>query len=238
VTISKHAIWKSIGGALKNPWVQAVGVPAIGLGVDAAARGMGKLLDVRHKGKAYKKMITNHPHLKKMPEPDTRKYFNTLYRVDPASARDPLVAGAWVNQQHSQHVPGHPHAGVLAGVSDIARIRSQLTPPHRGLGPATEIAMKIGPALARASETSQELAETKKDLKREKFLSMARRTGRETDTKAELLHEVQREAVEAQRELGKQYQVLKERGFSPGSAPSIKDLEKRIRIRYGLASQK
>ena len=139
MALTKHAGWfdflkpKRVGQVAKavatNPYVMAAATPVIGAGMDAGISHVKKMLSAKRKAKAYKAMLAENPSLAKKPPKETQKFFNTLHSANPELAGDPIVASSWVHTQMEQQVPGVPHAGVVEGVGQLAKIRQAMRGP-------------------------------------------------------------------------------------------------------------
>lgn len=111
--------------------VAAVAAPVAGIAADAAYSGIKNLIGAQQKSRAFKSMLSENPHLKNQDARDTQRYFNTLWSTNPEMAKDPIVAGAFVHQQHGSGDESFPHRGILAGASDMAKMRADLIRGHR-----------------------------------------------------------------------------------------------------------
>lgn len=151
---------KSLSNVARNPVVQMVAAPLIGMGLDAGVGAVRDMMRAKGKGKAYKAMLAENPALGRKPPEQTQKYFNTLYNTSPELAHDPLVSSSWVGSQIEQNIPGHPHAGIVEGVSQIAKVRQMMrAPSNEGGGVFRQMAQTI----------PKDIQRLRMDLKRENF---------------------------------------------------------------------
>lgn len=82
----------TIGGAVGVAAAGGIALALAGDLYDAAKRGITK-------GRDYKAMMQNNPHLQDLPAKEVQKAFSVLHRFNPEFAGDPTVAGAWVGRQ-------------------------------------------------------------------------------------------------------------------------------------------
>ncbi len=104
---------------------------AAGAGVVAGAAqdAIGKIRETRNKAHGYQEMLELHPHLKKDRNgKQVRRLYNSLSNINPTLARDPLVAGAWVDNviESNQPYGDQSNQALLAAVKDLAGIRKDL----------------------------------------------------------------------------------------------------------------
>jgi hypothetical protein len=88
----------SAGGALGEAALSAAasaGIAAIGVG---AKKGFEALRTKIEKPQLFKEMVGASPGLKKMDQKKVQMTFNTLYRMNREMAKDPLVAGSFVER--------------------------------------------------------------------------------------------------------------------------------------------
>lgn len=110
------------------PLLSMVAAPAVGAGINAAVDYKSRLRGAKEKTIAYHSMLDLHPHLKKRDSAEVSRIYNSLHNVNPTLARDPLVAGAWVdNIIESKDQFGGSHQAVLTAVKDLSGIRNQLS---------------------------------------------------------------------------------------------------------------
>jgi hypothetical protein len=75
---------------------------------------------------AYRSMLDIHPQLKRHDPTEINRIYNSLHNANPGMAKDPMVAGAWVDQIMQSKELGHTsHQALLAAVKDLSGIRSQ-----------------------------------------------------------------------------------------------------------------
>lgn len=156
---------------------------AVGGLANAASSGIGSLMAARQKAKAYSGMMELHPHFKQRDEVQVRRLYNSLYGLNPTMAKDPLIAGAWIdNVIERQGAYGGESAtsnqGLLATVQELAGIRSSLSSAARNEGGShTDFvpkAMAIGNAFNAAFEGHDEKSKLIEKYKGERDLAMQR----------------------------------------------------------------
>lgn len=98
----------------------AVGAAQLQQGIQSAADAVSRSL-------AYKRMLNGNPELRKMDGKKTRRYFDTMYRMAPEVARDPLASGSWVRSVHDFGMDYvNPQAlQTLAATGDRLRAREE-----------------------------------------------------------------------------------------------------------------
>jgi hypothetical protein len=110
---------------------------AVGGAMNMAAAGIGSLQEARAKSKAYSGMMDLHPHFKERDEATVRRLYGTLYNLNPVMAKDPMIAGAWIdNVIERQGAFGGAHGtsnqGLLSAVPELAQIGASIASAHRG----------------------------------------------------------------------------------------------------------
>src|SRR6185369_11973294 len=75
---------------------------ALTAGSSAARAGIDAVKDKRGKSEAFKAMMESNPRLKNHAPEDVHKAFDSLYRFNPHYAKDPFVAGTFVNETVTQ----------------------------------------------------------------------------------------------------------------------------------------
>ncbi len=101
----------------------------VGVAASAAQNAFNRFRESRDKVRGFKEMMKLHPHLKKGRDPkQVRRLYNSLSNVNPVLAKDPLVAGAWVdNVIESNSMYGdQSQQALLAAVKDLAGIRKDV----------------------------------------------------------------------------------------------------------------
>lgn len=149
----KYTKTGGFGKLLKDPafWAPTV---ALGMGA-AAAAGMGHLEKVREakaQSTAFKEMLDIHPQLKSGRDPKlVKRIYTSLHNVNPMMARDPMVAGAWVDtiMESGGLDQGQSGRALLEGVKELAQIRSHLSQAQRG---ESSVGRAIGAGVTRQVE--------------------------------------------------------------------------------------
>lgn len=89
----------------------------------AGATSVGKkIMDARENAQTYKEMLRLHPRLQKQSPEEVKRLYGTLRRFGPTIAKDPMVAGAWI--QHAQEKedlfdPSQRGQGVMGAVMGL-----------------------------------------------------------------------------------------------------------------------
>jgi hypothetical protein len=117
---------------MKSPtFVGMLAAPLIGAAARRLESGAQERSSARAKAMAYREMIELHPHLKERGSNLPRLY-NSLYNASPTMARDPLVAGAWIDSIHANMPYGSTsHAGLLNAVKDLTGIQKNVMDVER-----------------------------------------------------------------------------------------------------------
>lgn len=114
----------------------------------AAQSGIKSLMDARSNRKSFQEMLDMHPHLKGRPE--SKRRFDTLARFNPHVAKDPSLAGAFLDHvDASTHVMGGSDAtsdqGLLTAIGQFIGLRNQQSSAMR-----SEQDMRRGPDVGKA----------------------------------------------------------------------------------------
>lgn len=161
---TKHAGWlDSLKRSIKEnptPYVVAASASAPFIG-EKIQQGISGIANARNKAKAYKNLLDENPDLQEYSSRDTQRLYNTLHRTAPELAEDPIVAGTWIRQQFSSHMPDAPFGGVIKGVQDAASIRRDMMQSRRrGPGMGFELGKNVGEGIRQQHGAQQELDET------------------------------------------------------------------------------
>lgn len=112
------------------PLLSMVAAPVIGAGVNAAVDKRKQINAAKEKTVAFRTMLDLHPHLKKRDAAEVSRIYSSLHNVNPILARDPMVAGAWVDniiESKNEIGAGAANHALLAAVKDLSGIRNQLS---------------------------------------------------------------------------------------------------------------
>jgi hypothetical protein len=93
----------------------------VGKAIDLGIAAVQKVRDAASKGRAFKDMLDVNPHLQGGDAVTVQRYFNTLYRMNPDFAQDPVVAGSFVANQLSMHTPNRPHSGMFDAAQKLVQ---------------------------------------------------------------------------------------------------------------------
>lgn len=126
---------------IKEPaFAATLAAPVVGAGIGLAAEHRRKMREAKAKAESYRTMMDLHPKLKSHDQKEIGRLFNSLHNVNPILARDPLVAGAWIdNIMDNKSTLGteSSHQQLLAAVKDLAGIRAQLSQSLKNERPST-----------------------------------------------------------------------------------------------------
>lgn len=115
-----------------TPGRRALTFGAGAAGIAGGIKGIDALSDAATgpimRSSSYNKMLKENPTLKTLPKSDVRKRFNTLYRFNPAMAKDPLVAGSFVRKAMEFRDEGIP----TMDVHDLVTARKAMADAKRG----------------------------------------------------------------------------------------------------------
>ena len=138
---SANPVGDSFLGALRHGFVQSLKSPAaLGMMVAPfAAAGIRKYEthrqaqeSVQGKTLAYREMMDLHPHFKQRDQAEIGRIYNSLHNASPNMARDPLVAGAWVDNILENRHPGmNSHQALLNAVKDLNGIQKNVSDMER-----------------------------------------------------------------------------------------------------------
>lgn len=151
---AKYATGESVFGKLvKDPhfWAPAVAMGA-GVAATGAAAAVKKLTDARAQARSFKEMQDIHPALKTRDQTLVKRIYSSLHNVNPMMARDPMVAGAWVDTiiESGGLDQGAAARALLEGVKDLAQIRSHISGAARHENSAPKM---FGEAVRKQVET-------------------------------------------------------------------------------------
>jgi len=141
-TYTKHAktagyfgdVWNSVKGTTralgKDPaFMGGVALMGAGAVMGGVGKGVDHLMEARRKSVAFKSMMELHPHLKQRDPKMVARIFNSVHHANPHMARDPMVAGAFVDQavEASDAYQGQANQGLATIVKDLSGIRSSIS---------------------------------------------------------------------------------------------------------------
>ena len=92
---------RTFGPALGKSMAAVAAGGLIGLGATAAQKGYEAVEKGMGKAQAYKDMMSARPELKDRDPKAVQRAFDSLYRFNPSYAKDPLVAGSFVDSVSS-----------------------------------------------------------------------------------------------------------------------------------------
>lgn len=114
--------------ALTSPAVLgALASPLAVLGIERVDEWRRGRRAAQAKATAYKEMLALHPHFKQRDPEAVSRVYNSLHNVSPVLARDPLVAGAWVDNVIDNRSGGlQSYQALLSHVGDMASAQRSL----------------------------------------------------------------------------------------------------------------
>lgn len=149
---AKYANSNIFGALLKDPhfWAPAIAT-GTGVAVTGIASAVSKLTEATARAKSYKEMLDLHPQLKTRDPAMVRRIYTSLHNVNPMMARDPMVAGGWVDNimESGGLEPRLMSQALVEGVKDLAQIRSHMSQAMRG---ESSMPKNIGTAVTRGIE--------------------------------------------------------------------------------------
>jgi hypothetical protein len=119
-------------------FVAALGAPMVAGGVHFAAKKMKAKEDATARAEAYKGMLELNPTLRQRDQKRVAQIYSSLGNVNPIMARDPLVAGAFVNnimENTSQLGDEAGNQALLAQVKEMAGIGAHLSTARKNNNP-------------------------------------------------------------------------------------------------------
>lgn len=113
----------------KQPAVIAsIAAPFVGFGIGQAEGMFRRRRMEQQKTDSYKQMLSLHPHLQQRDPGEVSRIFNSIHNVSPTMARDPMVAGAWVDNVIENRVPGmNSYQGLLNASKDLSQVEKFVT---------------------------------------------------------------------------------------------------------------
>lgn len=128
-----RAFGASFANALTSPAaITLLGAPLIGLGVRHVENKRLQREAVESKANAYREMISLFPHFKQRDQAEVGRIYNSLHNASPAMARDPMVAGAWVDQVlENKHESQNTHQALLNAVRELNGIQKNVSDIER-----------------------------------------------------------------------------------------------------------
>jgi len=128
---AKYSEHSAAGKILRDPLFWGpLAAAGVGAGVSAAQNAIHRMREARERAASYKEMLELHPHLRKSRDPaQVQRLYRSLHNIAPVMAKDPLVAGAWVDNivEQNQRFGDQSNQALLASVKDMAGIRSSLS---------------------------------------------------------------------------------------------------------------
>lgn len=115
---------------LMHPLAAPVAGAVATVGVGALSSAVQRYQDAKADAASYKQMMGLHPSLQQRPEAKVRMLFQSLRNVNPTLARDPLVAGAWVDnviENNASLGDSASNQALLVAVKDMAQVRSHIS---------------------------------------------------------------------------------------------------------------
>jgi hypothetical protein len=110
--VAKHTAPQAIARVLGlgvAPSIAAGGMAGLARG---ASKGVDALIDRFTKARDYKAMLQAHPTLSEADAGTTQMYYNSLRKLSPSLAKDPLVAGSFVRSMLELQPEAGPHVPI------------------------------------------------------------------------------------------------------------------------------
>lgn len=173
--------WKDVKTTFReNPMlVASTAATGVGMGLSGLSAAASKLKDMYDRHSTYKQMLELNPVLRDSDPTMTKRYFNSLHKINPHFMGDPLIAGALVHRvienQNDFGGVGRPSTALAAMAGELAQGRASMSKAisdesRRGgfiqdsLNPLIrETATAIGQNMMNASPAAMLRAENKKE---------------------------------------------------------------------------
>lgn len=131
------------------PILAGIGGGLVGGAADIGRAGARSLRDMYGKSRAYKAMMEENPQLSEADPNMTEKAFSTLYRFNPAYAKDPLVAGTFVKNVIEQE---RMDIGTVSNLVTAHKFIQEAKPKGPGMSDFFMKAMQGAPEYAMKAE--------------------------------------------------------------------------------------
>lgn len=127
------SFFEAMRGMAKTPtFLAAMSAPLIGFAVGKGEDYVTSRRNARLKTDAFKEMLDIHPHLRERDPMEVTRIYNSLHNASPNMARDPMVAGAWVDEIIENKTPGmNSHHALLNAVKDLTGIQKNVSDVER-----------------------------------------------------------------------------------------------------------
>jgi hypothetical protein len=126
--------------------IYGMGLPAIYAASSSAVKGISNAYNAAMKGHRMNKMMDVYPDLKDEDQNKVRLAFNTINKLNPNFASDPLIAGTWVKRVLDSDVGG--------GIAVDPHSAGQISKGRDGLDVANMITRGAETAINKAPDTS------------------------------------------------------------------------------------
>jgi hypothetical protein len=125
----------------------------VGVALGAGQNVVERIQASRAKARGYKEMLDLHPHLRKHRNQDqVRRIYQSLHNINPTLAKDPTVAGAWVDNvvEQNRAFGDQSNQALLSAVKEMAGIRQDMVSAESGVRKLR--ILDVGQAGQRAAE--------------------------------------------------------------------------------------
>lgn len=142
VTAAAPSFMSVVKDMVKQPtFLAAMAAPVAGLAIGRGERWLQERRAGQQKIIAYKEMLDLHPHLRDRDPMQVQRVFNSLHNVSPNMARDPLVAGAWVDEVIELKTPSeNSYHAILSRVKDFSGVQSNVLSNEKAMRFDTPVA--------------------------------------------------------------------------------------------------
>ncbi len=114
---------------LRSPaMIGMLAAPIVGIAATAAQGALQRRALAKQKVTSFSEMMELHPHLKSKDPQELMRMYNSLHNASPLMARDPMVAGAWIDNIYENRHPGmNSHQALLNAVKDLSGIQKNIS---------------------------------------------------------------------------------------------------------------
>ncbi len=112
---------RNVGRNIGNEAQKATGAAVAGLGVAAAGAAVHKIYDALTKRRDFRAMLEHNPHLAEAQAQDPKRFnqlYSTLRTMNPEFAKDPIVAGSYMDRMVQNPAGVGGMAGELLNARD------------------------------------------------------------------------------------------------------------------------
>jgi hypothetical protein len=131
--LAENSWLSALREAVKQPaFLGMMAAPIVAGGYNSFEAHRQKKQDTANKAQAFREMIQLHPHLRQRDPSEVARVYSSIHNVSPTMARDPLVAGAWVDNVLDNKTPGmNSHQALLNAVKDLSGVEKNVSENRR-----------------------------------------------------------------------------------------------------------